>query len=90
MSSSNPQMKLSEKQKRKRKKSSESSLPLIPKKARSKVQASKNTYETRLPKKSSVSKNTQVSNQDLSFICHKARHLVPDDKLLRGMLNNFS
>lgn len=76
-------MKLFENQKQKIHKSSESHLPLIHKRARSNIQASKDTSDARLPKTSNERKNTQAPSQDLSFIYQKVHHYAFYDKLKR-------
>ncbi|KAL5079452.1 hypothetical protein RYX36_007873 [Vicia faba] len=48
---------------------------------RTKVQARKDSFDARVSRKSNTSNNSQVSSDNLSLICKKVYHLVPDEKL---------
>lgn len=73
---------LYEKKKGKKQVSSSSpTIPPIPKRARTKIQANKYLSDARVQKNLKLSKDRQSSNRDSSLISRKIRELVPDDKI---------
>lgn len=89
MSSSLPQKNLSKKQKGKRKVSPSSpTTPSIQKRARTKVQERKDSFDATVHEMLKSSKVQQSSIQDSSLISKNFFDLVPDDKLQR-YVNEF-
>lgn len=89
MSSSSPQKVLSEKKKGKRSIQSFSpTIPLIPKNARTKIQARKESTDTRVHKKSKVGTAHQIFNIDSSLPSKTILKLIPEENLQR-YVNEF-